>query len=152
MTQIRQAVGAIVYHGEQFLLVHKTKINTQNGKEAIVGEWDFVKGKVEKEDGNLEEAILRELKEETGSECYKIMKSFDEKIEFVFPSEIQRKIDFQKQVTTMFLVEFKGEEEALVPIDSEISSVRLVDKSEVVALLTHEETKRYFEKHFVGVV
>ncbi|THG91610.1 dinucleoside polyphosphate hydrolase [Alkalihalobacillus alcalophilus ATCC 27647 = CGMCC 1.3604] len=148
---MRQAVGAIVYHGEQFLLVHKTKINTKNGKEAIVGEWDFVKGKVEKEDGNLEKEVLRELKEETGSECYKIMKSFDEKIEFVFPSEIQRKIGFEKQETTMFLVEFKGEE-ALVPIDSEISSVRLVDKSEVVALLTHEETKRYFEKHFVGVV
>ena len=70
--RVRQAVGAIVTCGEQFLIIHKTKINTVKGKQAIKGEWDFVKGKIEKQDRSPEAAILRELKEETGSEQFQV--------------------------------------------------------------------------------
>lgn len=81
---IRNAVGAIIFQGTEFLLVHKVKIcslpNTDGNSKS---EWDFPKGGVEKSDKNLIGAILRELEEETGSTDYKIMKQLDEKISFL---------------------------------------------------------------------
>ncbi|WP_330949449.1 NUDIX hydrolase [Virgibacillus sp. MG-45] len=61
---IRNAVGAIIFQGTDFLLVHKVKISSlSSGNEDIKGEWDFPKGGVEREDNSLEDAILRELED-----------------------------------------------------------------------------------------
>lgn len=144
---IRKAVGAIVFQKDKFLVVHKTNINTMNGKQNIQGEWDFVKGKVEKSDKDSEVALLRELQEETGSIEYKIIKKFDQKINFDFPDELKEKIGYDKQVTTMFLVEFMGELISLIPQDNEIKNIAFLNSNEVVEILTHLETRDYFRKY-----
>ncbi|SHG18203.1 NUDIX domain-containing protein [Ornithinibacillus halophilus] len=145
---IRHAVGAIVYQHDKYLLVHKIKINTKTGKEKIQGEWDFIKGGVEKDDTDLTTAILRELEEETGSKEYEIVRQFNEKIYFNFPSHIASKIGYEKQETTMFLVEFLGD--SLTPADDEISELLFVEKDEVPTKLTHSESREYFEQYIGG--
>ncbi|AST94447.1 MULTISPECIES: NUDIX domain-containing protein [Sutcliffiella] len=146
---IRNAVGAIVYKGEKFLLVHKTKINTKEGKENIKGEWDFIKGGVKEEDNGLQDSIIRELDEETGSKDYTIIKQFHEKITFSFPIEIRKKIGFNKQETTMFLVEYFGELETLKQKDDEIDEIVFINKNNVMDLLTHPDTKEFFLRNIL---
>ncbi|WP_432363825.1 NUDIX domain-containing protein [Sporosarcina sp. UB5] len=130
---LRRAVGAIVFQGNKFLIVHKTNINTLEGKQIIKGEWDFIKGGVEENDKDLYDGLLRELHEETGSIEYKVVKEFQEKIRFDFPSEIEVKIGYAKQETTMFLVEFLGDINSLSPNDNEISDLKFIEKDKVVA-------------------
>jgi putative (di)nucleoside polyphosphate hydrolase len=78
--KIRKAVGAVVFQNDEYLLVHKVK--SINGKANIAGHWDFPKGGVEESDRDFEAAIIRELKEETGSDNYRIINKFDKKICF----------------------------------------------------------------------
>ncbi|WP_449537659.1 NUDIX hydrolase [Ferdinandcohnia sp. Marseille-Q9671] len=143
---IRHAVGAIVYKEDSYLLVHKTKIHTRAGQERIAGEWDIVKGGCEAYDSSLHVTILRELTEETGSSQYKIIEQFDEKICFEFPTEIQKKIGFERQETTVFLVEFLGDVHALTPRDEEISDIQFVTKEQAIQTLTHDDTRMFFMK------
>lgn len=145
---IRKAVGAIVFQNNKFLIIHKTKINTNKGKQKIKGEWDFIKGGVEERDNDLKNSILRELQEETGSSEYKIVKQFDEKIFFNFSDTIQAEIGYNKQETTMYLVEFLGNTKMLTPIDNEISDIKFIEKEKVQEILSHQDTKDFFLKYF----
>ncbi|GAK06201.1 hypothetical protein JCM19037_4781 [Geomicrobium sp. JCM 19037] len=140
---IRKAVGAIIYQQDNYLLVYKSNINTTLGKQTISSAWDFVKGGVEARDADLESALLRELKEETGSTKYRIHKQFERLLSFEFEKSIQEKIGFEKQETTMFLVEFIGKISHLQPVDQEITRVRFVKKHTLVGTLSHDETKSY---------
>lgn len=89
---IRKAVGAIVFQGTEFLLVHKVKVSSlKNFDDNIKGEWDFPKGGVEEGDKDLKATILRELEEETGSTQYKIIKQLDEIISFPFDIDFAKK-------------------------------------------------------------
>lgn len=146
---IRKAVGAIVFQGERFLIVHKTNIHTKTGKKPINGEWDIVKGGVKSSDENLNEAILRELREETGSTQYQIVKPFEEKICFEFPSHIKEKIGYDRQETTVFLVEYIGSQAALQPIDNEISEIQFVEKNQWLHKLTHIDTREFVKKYLL---
>ncbi|MEH7225325.1 NUDIX hydrolase [Bacillus sp. JJ1566] len=140
---IRQAVGAIVYKDDQFLLVHKIKI----GSEKIPGEWDFIKGGIEDNDESAQHALLRELKEETGSTDFLILKQLYEKICFEFPEKLKVKIGYERQETTMFLVECKGDVSGLSPIDEEIAELKFFTKEEVLDKLTHDDTRNFFIKN-----
>ncbi|WP_078596231.1 NUDIX domain-containing protein [Evansella clarkii] len=144
---IRKAVGAIVIKNNKFLIVHKTMINTKKGKQSIKGEWDFIKGGVEEGDKDLKSSILRELQEETGSNEYRIIKQFEEKICFSFPAAIKTETSYEKQETTMYLVEFLGNTEMLTPIDNEISDIKFIEKEKVLEILSHQDTKDFFLKN-----
>ncbi|MFJ7666914.1 NUDIX domain-containing protein [Lysinibacillus sp. NPDC097195] len=146
---IRTAVGAIVFHGNKFLIVQKTSINTLKGRQNINGEWDFIKGGVEERDMDINAALLRELQEETGSKMYEIVQAFPNKICFDFSAERKVQIGYTSQETTMFLVEFLGDIQSLSPNDSEISTIKWVDKDDVVGRLTHQDTKDYFIKYIM---
>ncbi|RFB13488.1 NUDIX hydrolase [Bacillus sp. HNG] len=140
---IRQAVGAIVYKDDQILLVQKIKI----GSEKIPGEWDFIKGGIEDSDESPRHAMLRELKEETGSTDFLIAKEFEEKICFAFPEKMKLKIGFERQETTMFLVEYTGVLENLSPMDEEIAELQFLTKNVVLDKLTHDDTRSFFIKY-----
>ena len=146
---IRKAIGAIVTRGNDVLLVYKTKINTPSGKLEIQGEWDIVKGGVKEKDLTFKAAVLRELEEETGTREFSFIKEFDEKLEFDFPEEIQRKIGFQKQETMIFHLEYKDDAAQIRPVDDEINETRFVPKDEVLELLTHEDTKVFLVNYFL---
>ncbi|CAG9620642.1 NUDIX domain-containing protein [Sutcliffiella rhizosphaerae] len=141
---IRQAVGAIVKVKAKYLLVHKVKINTKEGKKNISGLWDFIKGGVKEKDQSLQEAILRELKEETGTNLFEVEKEYSRKIEFDFPRDVAEEIGYRSQLTTMFLVSFYGELSDICPQDDEIDNFGLFTKEEVLNMVSHSETKKYF--------
>jgi putative (di)nucleoside polyphosphate hydrolase len=138
--KIRKAVGAIVFQNNEYLLVHKVKsINT---KTDIPGHWDFPKGGVQDSDKDFEAAVLRELREETGSSQYNIVREYDKKIKFNFPKG--HKYDCQE--THMFLVEYLGNKSDLKPQDEEISDVRFYNKDELIQILDLKETSVFLEE------
>ncbi|ART76040.1 NUDIX hydrolase [Sutcliffiella horikoshii] len=145
--KIRQAVGAIVTIGNEYILILKTKINTTEGKKEIQGEWDFIKGGVEKTDSSLCEAVLRELKEETGKGTFSVIKEFEEKISFEFSQEVADRIGYHFQEITMFLVEYTGENKGFLPQDDEISEIGFFKKEEVLKKLAHYQTREFFKNH-----
>ena len=147
-SRIRRAVGAIVQREGQFLLIHKVKMmNSLNGPEKINPRWDFPKGGVKSSDIDLNSAILRELKEETGSENYAIKKMFEDTIVFQFPDKIKEKIGFDSQEVTMFLVDFLGHPSELKSQDEEIDDIRFFSKEEVLNMIEFEDSRSFFKNH-----
>ncbi|WP_017185128.1 NUDIX domain-containing protein [Alkalibacillus haloalkaliphilus] len=142
---IRKAVGAIVYKGNEFLLVHKVKVSALEKGSLMEGEWDLPKGGVEQNDLSLEHAILRELEQETGSTQYRVIKQFDDKICFSFEESFQEQTGWKKQETTMFLVEYFGYDSDLVLKDREIAEVTFLTYVQVCERLTHKDTKQYIK-------
>ena len=71
--------GVVIYNkknsNEKFLLLNYPS-----------GHWDFVKGRIEK-DENLQETAIRETKEETGIIDLDFVDGFEEKIEYHFQFE-----------------------------------------------------------------
>jgi broad specificity phosphatase PhoE/8-oxo-dGTP pyrophosphatase MutT (NUDIX family) len=140
---VRKAVGAIAYQGNRFILVHKVS-NTPSG---VSGIWDFPKGGVEEDDVCLENAVLRELLEETGSDQYIIKEELPEKITFEFDDELRKRIGYDRQETRMFLVEFLGNPADLKPRDNEIDEVTLVEVEYLLSKLSHAETAEYVRRY-----
>lgn len=146
---IRKAVGAIIRLNNQFLLVHKIKImNGKNEPQDIEGEWDFPKGGVKPHEMDLEKAILRELREETGSDKYRIVKKFEDKISFQFPLSFQKESEFKSQETTIFLVDYIGDKTEIRSQDEEIDRIGFFSRDEVIEKLAHNESKEFFMKVF----
>lgn len=137
--RIRKAVGAIITREDKYLLIHKVKLMDQNTETEYIM-WDFPKGGI-KEEENLEKALLRELKEETGSSSFKVMRKFDEKIVFEFPEGFK----YDAQETEMFLVEYTGDYKDLVPDYEEIDQIGFFSMDEVMNLVQLEETRRFLE-------
>lgn len=149
MSKVRNAVGAIIVQGNECLLIHKVKVmDEEKGPYAIEGTWDFPKGGVTPSDNSLEEAILRELKEETGSQNYKIIKQIEQTINFNFPKGCK----YDEQITTMFYVAYRGDRSDLEPQDEEIDEIKFVDYQEVEEILGLEETKEFFRQHKNGLI
>lgn len=140
VAKIRRAVGAVVFQNDEYLLVHKVK--SIDYKENIVGHWDFPKGGVQESDEDLETAILRELNEETGSNKYKIIRKFDEKICFMFPKTQK----YDRQETVMFYVEYLGDRGDFKSQDEEIDEIKFYNKDEVNSIICLEETLEFLNK------
>ena len=148
----RKAVGAIVTHNKQFLIVRKVTINTMVGTELQHGEWDFVKGGVKDEDETVEAAIRRELLEETGSVAYSLKQQFHDTISFSFPETIQKKIGYHRQTTTMFHFEYVGDGNDLESNDKEIDQIQFVYKPALLNLIEHEESKEFFIRNDSSII
>ena len=143
---IRKAVGAIILHHNAYLLVHKVKImNAPQGPVSVPGMWDFPKGGIHKAETESE-AVLRELREETGSQHYRIIKQFAEKICFAFDKETHQLTGYEQQEATMFLVEYLGDRTDLHPQDDEIDQVCFIPAEQVLHYLSHDESKQFYEQ------
>ncbi len=146
MENIRKAVGAVIRHHNEYLLVHKVKIvDTLQGPMTVPGTWDFPKGGIQGAETEIE-AIQRELPEETGSYLYRIIKRYDEKICFVFGEEANSLTRYDKQETTMFLMEYLGDRLDLHPQDEEIDQIGFFSAEKVLQWLSHDEFKRFYEQ------
>ncbi len=145
---LRQAVGALIIQGDLYLLVHKVKMmDGKAGVEQIEGVWDFPKGGVKAHDASPEQALFRELAEETGSSRYHISHQFEEKIRFSFLPEDQLKLGFEGQETAMFLCAYEGDGSDLQPQDEEIDQVCFVPRSKMLETLAHSESRAFFGRN-----
>ncbi len=148
---IRRAVGVIATQGRRVLLVYKVKASDfTGGAESIPGEWDFPKGGAKPFESDLEGAAMRELREETGSTQYRIIRAFSERICFTFPPTVQEKPGYQRQETVMFRAEYQGDGSDLHPHDEEIAKTCLVSFEEALALLAHQESRDFFAHVFLS--
>lgn len=143
-TKIRKAVGAIIIESSnKVLLVHKA--NICNGKDGYIkaDSWDFIKGGVKENEAMLD-ALKREIFEETGIEHFVIKKEFDEKICFEFPYDLKDVIGYDKQETTMYLVQMDEPQSNLKCIDNEIDEYEFVDIDSVSVRLSQKETLKFW--------
>jgi putative (di)nucleoside polyphosphate hydrolase len=148
---VRKAVGAIIIQAREYLLVYKVKnMSSSDGPVDISGVWDFPKGGVQAGETEIE-ALLRELREETGSQQYRILKQFDEKIVFTFHKEAQQQTGYSHQETTMFLVEYSGDRTDLSPQDDEIAQVRFFPAENVIQYLSLDETRHFYVQHKMSI-
>ncbi len=142
-SKTRLAVGAVIMQSNEVLLVHKVKVMTEGEEnDKVKGTWDFPKGGVEESDVNLEEALLGELEEETGSKAYKIIRRYNETIDFKFPKGYK----YASQKTIMYHVIYTGDRSDIKAKDEEIDDIKFVEYREVLNSLELEETKSFFVK------
>lgn len=138
---LRKAVGAIVKCNNKYLLVNKNKCVSTGEK--LVDHWDFPKGALELFDKSEEEAIIRELMEETGSRHYKIVNKFESKISFDFPKNHK----FDRQETTIFLIEFYGAIEELIPDGQEIGKIEFFEREPFLEKIKLKETQLFLAQN-----
>jgi len=104
-----------------------------------VGHWSFPKGKMEKDETELETA-LRELREETGiTEC-KILNDLELVDNYTFKQGDQEHVKSVKY----FVGEIKNPDVKL--LKSELMDYIWLEFDEAMKLITHESTKELFEK------
>lgn len=148
MNNVRFAVGALVYTKDKILLVRKVMMmDGKEGSENIEPFWDFPKGGVKESDTDYENAVIRELSEEIGSDKLTIIKQLPD-FTFDFSEKVAKKIGFNSQVTKMFLVRFDGDESDLSPQDKEIDQISFFGKEEAQKKISFENSRKYVADNF----
>lgn len=148
MNNVRFAVGALVYFADQILLVRKVMMmDGKKGVENIDPFWDFPKGGVKESDKSYEDAVIRELAEEIGSNKLIIVEQLPD-FSFNFSDDVSKKIGFKSQVTKMFLIRFDGNKSDLVPQDSEIDQIYFFSKEEAEKKISFENSRKYVSNNF----
>ncbi len=103
-----------------------------------LGHWDFVKGKIEKNE-ELKQAVIRETKEETGIDDIRFIGKFKEKIEYFFKK--QGKTIFKTVI--FFLAESKTKE---IKLSYEHIGFYWLPYDKAIGRLTFENAKRVLKK------
>ena len=126
-----QSAGTVLFVEEdnekKFLLLHYP-----------TGHWDFVKGKIENNE-SLEQAAIRETKEETGITDIEFIKGFKEKIEYSFKFDgdiVQKEVIF-------FLAKTNTKQ---VKISDEHLDYVWLDFNNALNKITYENAKNVLKK------
>lgn len=129
----RQSTSAVILDKRgRILLVQKNSYNNN--------EWSIPGGGIE-EGESPERTIIRELKEELGSDKFEILKTSSQKDRYEWPDDLinekiaQNKAVFRGQEITQFLVKFLGEDGDLKPETEEIRAIKWVYPKELAAYL-----------------
>lgn len=142
----RKAIGAIVITPEnKYLLVHKAKVTDCKDGKMEIGLWDFIKGGV-RENETVQEAIIREIHEETGLKEFVVKEELIDNICFEFPPNLKLSCGYDAQETTMFIVQLNELPTDLRCIDDEIDGYEFVDKDNVLNILSLSETKEFWNR------
>lgn len=140
----RQGVlGLIINDRHQILLINKPIYQ--------LNEWNYPGGGIDPGE-TVEAALLRELREELGTDKFQLVTQNKKPIEYDWPDEvIERRLRdkgelFRGQQQQVFLVKFIGNEEDLKPDPEEIRQVKWVSRDELSEYLLFpgqpEEAKR----------
>ena len=109
--ELRKAVGIILarYDGKVWTGKRKTGIGVRPNEQNL---WQMPQGGID-ENEKPEDAVYRELKEETGTASAKILTSLDEWLEYYLPNELIGKAlggKFKGQKQKWFLMYFEGQD------------------------------------------
>ncbi len=142
----RKAVGAIIKQGGTILMIRKVRMmDGKAGAEAIDPIWSFPMGGI-KSGETLDDAIWRELLEETGSNRYRVVSRLPDFC-FDFPTSVAAKLGTVSQRTHMFLVEYIGDGDDVAPQDDEIDKVEFHSIANAIELATFENVKAYLREY-----
>ncbi len=126
-----QSAGTVLFIEESkeklFLLLHYP-----------TGHWDFVKGKIENNE-SLEQAAIRETKEETGITNIEFVKGFKEKIEYTFKFNV----DIVQKEVIFFLAKTNTKQ---VKISDEHLNYVWLDFNNALNKITYENAKNVLKK------
>ena len=124
----RHNVLAVIVNKQRnkFLLINNRMIERHAGEP----HWQFVQGGIDPGE-TAEEAMLRELEEETGTMNYHILKK-STITDYAYPGGLRSR--YSRKVFTLFYVELTGENKELVPTD-ESSGYLWVSKQELLRSL-----------------
>ncbi len=147
LTYRKSTIAVVVDKNKKILLVQKK--NYQDN------EWQFPGGGVE--DGETEEqTILRELKEELGTDKFVVLKKSKNDLKYAWADDvIERKLrekgkTYLGQKVAQFLVKFLGEPEEIIYQPEEIKKIIWVKPSELDKYFVFPnqlaETKKLFEE------
>ncbi|MBD3404794.1 MAG: NUDIX domain-containing protein [Candidatus Lokiarchaeota archaeon] len=143
----------MVYRGPEILIVGKVKIkDAPSGSKDIPIQWLLPGGGILDCDRSEIDVIKRELHEETGSTSFRIVQELDDKICFQFPPEIRESSGFLGQETIIFLVEYIGIGDDLIPIDDEIDRVEFVTKENLFERIFVKEMREYLEERLSNLI
>ena len=124
---IRKAVVGIVFNGERFLVLHRTL--GWSG-------WEFPKGGVNA--GETEkEAVLREVKEETGLDA-KITKKLPLIIRYDYPDDYRKKYGADKTEQSVFLLRANGK----IKLSEEHDDYKWLSYEEARNILKYDDQKK----------
>jgi len=145
---IEKSVGAVVFRREEkkiyYLLIRHPE------DDGYSGHWDFPKGHIEKGE-TKEEALKREVKEETGIEKLKIIPGFSEWYQYFYRAkskEREKRKSLKKginifKVVTIYLVETK---ERKIKLSFEHIDYKWLEYEKARDLITYERAGKVLEK------
>ncbi len=160
-----RSVGAVVFRRPRTILQRIKEGKKVQGKEknkilylliqhpksdGYQGHWDFPKGHIEKGE-TKEEALRREVKEETGIEKIKIIPGFSEWYQYFYRAKskerkerklLKRGINIFK-IVTIYLIETK---ERKVKLSFEHIDYKWLEYEKARDLITYEKARKVLEK------
>ncbi|MDD5417624.1 MAG: NUDIX hydrolase [Candidatus Nanoarchaeia archaeon] len=141
---LRKNVLGIVFKGDEFLIVQKQYYKDN--------EWSVPGGGVEKSEKS-EKALLREMKEELGTDKFKIIKKSNITYEWMWPMENieRRKYKWKGQHAEIYIVEFMGNKKDIKKQKDEIRKVKWVKKEELKQYLIFQNQYKTITKAIKGI-
>jgi len=143
-----KSVGAVVFRREKKKILYLLIRHPEN--DGYSGHWDFSKGHIEKGE-TKEEALRREIKEETGIEKMKIIPGFSEWYQYFYRAkneERERRKSQKKginifKIVTIFLAETT---EKRVKLSFEHVDYEWLEYEKARDLITYKRARKVFEK------
>jgi len=137
LIKLRQAVSAVVFKDNQFLMV--------SGKDWPENAWCFPQGGIQKNEKHIE-AVERELKEELGTDKFKILSKSEIDHMYLFPDKIRKKKRCEGQFQTIWFVKFFGNLEEIKPNKQELNKQSWFNKEEIIPNMMYPEQKEVFSR------
>lgn len=137
LVNLRQAVSVVVFKGDRFLMV--------SGKDWPEGAWCFPQGGI-KEDESHFNAVLRELKEELGTERFRVLGKSKVEHKYLFPEEIARKKNCDGQYQTVWFAEFLGDIQDIKPNEKELMNQAWFEEENIIKSMMYPEQRETFQK------
>ena len=127
--KLRQAVSAVIFKQDKFLMM--------SGKDWPEGSWAFPQGGIESGETHIE-AVERELREELGTNNFKILSKSKIEHMYLFPAKIKEKKGCEGQYQTIWFVEFRGNPEEIIP-NEELVQISWFKRDEILTNMKFPE-------------
>jgi putative (di)nucleoside polyphosphate hydrolase len=135
--KLRQAISAVIFKKDKFLMM--------SGTDWPEGSWAFPQGGIEFGETHIQ-AVERELQEELGTSNFKILGKSIIEHTYLFPEKIKEKRGCEGQYQTIWFVEFKGEENEIIPDKDELMECSWFDQEEILSNMRFPEQIDTFKK------